>query len=269
MPIRRVNGAELHVEESGAGAETIVFAHGLLFSTRQYDAQVAHLRERYRCVAYDHRGQGLSPPSPGPYDMDTLADDAAALVRELGAPVHFVGLSMGGFVGLRLAARRPQLLRSLVLIDSAADREPRPNVPRYRAMALMARAFGYRPLIRPVMRILFGRAFRADPARAELRRAQELHLLGLREPATRAALEAVITRKAVEDELAAIRTPTLILHGEADAAIPLKRARRMASAIPGARYLPVARAGHMASIEEPEAVTREIEAFLAAVGGQA
>ena len=67
--------------------------------------QVAAFRDRFRCVAWDHRGQGRSELTEGGYDMDTLADDAAALIAQLGiAPVHFVGLSMGGFVGMRLAA---------------------------------------------------------------------------------------------------------------------------------------------------------------------
>jgi pimeloyl-ACP methyl ester carboxylesterase len=64
-----------------------------------YDGQVAHLRARRRCIAYDHRGQGQSPASATAYDMETLYADAAALIEKLGAaPCHFVGLSMGGSV---------------------------------------------------------------------------------------------------------------------------------------------------------------------------
>ena len=57
MPIIRVNGASLYYEEHGTGPETIVLAHGLLWSSRMYDAQVAVLQERYRCIAFDFRGQ--------------------------------------------------------------------------------------------------------------------------------------------------------------------------------------------------------------------
>jgi len=263
MPLMKVNGAELYVEDTGGGAETIVFSHGLLWSGRMYDAQVAHLKARYRCVTYDHRGQGQSPPSPTPYDMETLAADAVALIGALGvAPVHFVGLSMGGFVGLRLASRQPELLRSLVLVDTAADTEPRANIPKYRAMSWVTRVFGYRPVLGSVMKIMFGPAFLEDAARAAQRRTMEQHLLALPDQATRAALEAVIRRRHVEDELAKIRTPTLVVHGAEDRAIVTPRARKMFDAIAGARWVTIPRAGHTSTVEEPDAVTRAIEEFV-------
>jgi 3-oxoadipate enol-lactonase len=263
MPIMTLNGAELYVEDSGAGAETIVFSHGLLWSGRMYDAQVAKLKARYRCVTYDHRGQGQSPASPTPYDMETLAADAAALIGTLGVgPVHFVGLSMGGFVGMRLAIRQPQLLRSLVLVDTAADTEPRANIPKYRAMSFLTRLFGYRIVLGSVMKIMFGPPFLKDSARTAQRRTMEQHLIALRDEPTRRALEAVITRRPVEDELGKIRTPTLVLHGEEDHAIVPPRARKMADAIPGARWVTIPRAGHTSTVEEPDAVTRAIEEFV-------
>src|SRR5262249_52496727 len=84
-----------------------------------FEAQVAALRDRYRCVTFDLRGHGRSELTTGGYDMDTLADDAVALIERLGGgPVHLVGLPIGGFTGLRVALRQPQLLRSLTLIGS-------------------------------------------------------------------------------------------------------------------------------------------------------
>jgi pimeloyl-ACP methyl ester carboxylesterase len=100
--------------------------------------------------------------------MELLLQDAATLVEHLGVgAVHFVGLSMGGFVGMRLAAGRPDLVRSLVLLETSAAPEPGENVGRYRAMSLAARAFGVAPLADRVMRILFGRSSLEDPARRE------------------------------------------------------------------------------------------------------
>ena len=82
------------------------------------------MKARYRCVTYDHRGQGQSPASPTPYDMETLAADAAALIGALGAaPVHFVGLSMGGFVGMRLAIQS----RSSSAPSSSSTPPPTPS----------------------------------------------------------------------------------------------------------------------------------------------
>jgi pimeloyl-ACP methyl ester carboxylesterase len=262
-------GAELHYDDSGGAGAPILFSHGLLWSGRMYDAQVAALRVRYRCVTYDHRGQGRSPQSPTPYDMDVLTDDAAAIISGLGlAPCHFVGLSMGGFVGLRLAIGRPELLRSLVLIDTAADAEPRWNVPKYRALSLAARLIGYKPLLGEIMRTMFAAPFRTDPARADARNLARERLLGLREPPTRAALESVLRRRPVEADLGRIRTPTLVVHGADDRAIVPARARRMADAISGARWVTIPGAGHSSTMEEPEAVTAAIAGFVDEISRQ-
>jgi len=266
MPLIHVNGADLAYEEAGAGPETLVFSHGLLWSGRMFAGQVAHFAPRYRCVSYDHRGQGQSPASPTAYDMETLADDAAALVTQLGAaPCHFVGLSMGGFVGLRLAARRPELLRSLVLVDTAADPEPRANVPKYRVMSLIARRLGYRLLVGSIMKIMFAPPFLTDAARAAEREVWRRHLLGLPVEPTRAALDSVLGRRPVTEELGGIRVPTLVVHGAEDRAIVPARARRMAEAIHGAHWVTIPRAGHSSTIEEPAAVSRAIEEHLSRV----
>ncbi|MEV5834479.1 alpha/beta hydrolase [Nocardia sp. NPDC052112] len=87
-------------------AATVVFGHGLLFGGWMFQPQIEVLCEHYRCVTIDWRGQGASPATTRDYDMDTRTGDAVALIRRLEvAPVHWVGLSMGGFVGLRIAAR--------------------------------------------------------------------------------------------------------------------------------------------------------------------
>jgi pimeloyl-ACP methyl ester carboxylesterase len=268
MPRLNVNGAELYYEESGAGAQAIVFSHGLLWSGRMYDAQVAAFRDRYRCITYDHRGQGQSQITDGGYDMDTLAVDAATLIETLGcAPCHFVGLSMGGFVGLRLAARRPELLRSLVLVESAADAEPWLNRPKYRAMTLGVRLLGPGPFLRPVMSIMFGRAFLRDPARAAERSEMARRLAAIdRAGAARATL-GVIERRAVQNELGHIRTPTLILSGADDRAIVPRRARKTAEAIAGARFVSIPRAGHTSTVEEPAAVNAALDEFWRGLSG--
>ena len=259
-----VDGVELHYEERGQGVP-IVFSHGLLWAGTMFDAQTAALSSRFRCISYDHRGQGRSSTSPGPYDMERLTADAATLIEKLGAvPCHFVGLSMGGFVGMRLAARRPELLRTLTLIESAADEEPRWNVPKYRAMSLVARAFGYGPLVGTVMKIMFGRTFLRDPARKALREQKRAELLALDVPRTDAALDAVIRRRPVFADLPRIRTPTQVLHGDEDRAIVLARAQKTAQAIASARLVVIPRAGHTSSVEEPDAVTRALGAFFEA-----
>src|SRR5439155_391619 len=82
-------------------------------------------------------------------------DAAGRTESRRAAPCHFVGLSMGGFIGMRLALRRPELLRSLALLETAADPEPALNKPKYALMGLITRALGTRPLLAPIMKIMF------------------------------------------------------------------------------------------------------------------
>jgi pimeloyl-ACP methyl ester carboxylesterase len=264
MPWLGVDGVELHYEERGSGPP-VVFSHGLLWSGAMFDAQVEALSSRFRCIAYDHRGQGRSATSPTRYDMDRLTDDAARLIEVLeAAPCHFVGLSMGGFVGMRLAARRPELLRSLTLVETAADGEPWLNVPKYRALMMVSRAFGFKPVVGAVMRIMFGSSFLGDPARAAMRDKMRNELLALDVTRLDAALDAVIRRRPIFDELPRIKTPTQVLHGDEDRAIVMPRAVATARAIAGARLVVIPHAGHTSSVEAPDAITRELGAFFEA-----
>ncbi len=106
MPQVPVNDTRLYIEDTGGPGAPVLFSHGLLYSCRMWDAQVPSLRGRFRCISFDHRGQGQSAVTAGDYDMDRLAEDAAALIGGLGVqPVHFVGHSMGAMVGMRVAAR--------------------------------------------------------------------------------------------------------------------------------------------------------------------
>jgi 3-oxoadipate enol-lactonase len=272
MPTLRVNGANLYYEERGAGPETIVFAHGLLWSGRMFDDQVAALSGRYRCITYDFRGQGASEATAGGYDMETLADDAAALIEALdAAPCHFVGLSMGGFIGMRLAVHRPELLRSLVLMETSADPEPAENAPRYRAMGAVVRIFGrlgMRMVMPRVMRIMFGRKFLEDPARAADRSLWRKRGLANDPAGITRALHGVIDRRPVYDEIVRITLPTLVMVGDQDVATVPAKAERIAARIPCARLIVIPGAGHTSSVEEPEFVNRALSVFLAEVGDQ-
>jgi 3-oxoadipate enol-lactonase len=273
MPNITVNGATLWYDEHGSGAETIVFAHGLLWDGRMFDAQVEALKARYRCITFDFRGQGRSTVAAGGYDMDTLSDDAAALIETLGgAPVHFVGLSMGGFVGMRLAARRPELIRSLVLMETSADAEPADSAPRYRAMGLVVRLLGkmgMRMVMPRVMRIMFGGKFLDDPSReAERQLWRERGMANHRVGITR-ALRGIIERKPIVAELDRIHCPTLVMVGDEDVATVPEKAERIRAAIRGARLVIIPGAGHTSSVEEPQFVNRVLTEFLARMAAPA
>lgn len=263
MPHLHVNGANLYYEEQGTSAETVVFSHGLLWSGRMFDAQVRALSGRFRCITYDHRGQGRSEVTASGYDMDTLTEDAAALIEALdAAPCHFVGLSMGGFVGMRLALRRPELLRSLVLMATSADPEPAEHVPRYRMMGLVARWLSTRLVADRVMKIMFGREFLEDPAREAERREWRERLIGNDRVGSYRALHGVIEREGIYERLDRIRIPTLVVVGDQDVATVPAKAERIAGRIPDARLVVIPIAGHTATVEEPEVVNRELSEFL-------
>ncbi|SFN07123.1 alpha/beta fold hydrolase [Nitrosomonas communis] len=263
MPKIQVNGAKLHYTDEGAGPETILFAHGLLWSGQMFEAQVNALKDRYRCITFDFRGQGQSEVTRGGYDMETLYQDTVTLIEALGcAPCHFAGLSMGGFIGMRLAAWRPELLRSLILLGTSADAEPEENIPRYNRLNFIARWFGMRLVAAPVMRILFGQSFLADPNRAAQREEWKKYLIANHRIGITRAVKGVIDRQSVYDEIGKIITPALIIVGEEDVATVPAKAERIQARIAGSRLVRVPRAGHSSTIEESEAVNRAIKAFL-------
>jgi len=263
MPQRSVNGVRLYVEDTGGNGPPVLFSHGLLYSCRMWDAQVPSLRGRFRCICYDHRGQGQSEVAASGYDMETLCEDAAALIRDLGVqPVHFVGLSMGGFVGMRLAARHPELVRSLGLLDTSADPEPPENIPRYRRLTFVERWLGPRLVVGPVMKIMHGATVRADPARAADLRAVRDRFLAMDRIGAVRAVHGVLDRKGIHAELGTIRAPTLVMVGEEDTATVPAKAEAIARAIRDATLVRVPKAGHLSPIDNPGLVTEQLSSFL-------
>jgi pimeloyl-ACP methyl ester carboxylesterase len=257
MPTIKVNGIELFYKESGSGPETIVFSHGLLMDHTMFEPQRAAFEKRYRVIAYDHRGQGQSPDPGYGHDMDMLAKDAATLIQALNVgPCHFAGLSMGGFVGMRLASRRRELVKTLTLMNTGADPEPKRSRREYGFLAQLSRFVGLRPFVGTAMKALFGRSAREsnDPA-TQAMLAEWRAKLGSRPKNIVNSLLAVMNRpKFSADDLALIRCPTLVIAGAEDTAQPPFRGERVASAIPNARMVTIPGCGHSSSLEAPEAV---------------
>jgi pimeloyl-ACP methyl ester carboxylesterase len=236
-----------------------------MFDGRQYERQVAELRERYRCVTVDFRGQGRSTSARGNYGMDEQTADVIAVIRALQlAPVHLVGLSMGGFVGLRVAARRPELLRSLTLLNTSARRHQMSKVPLLLALTGIARIVGIGPrlIVSAAERELYGRRFRDAPDRAGEREVWRRRWRAAdRAPLARTML-AVLVRADVRQDLPHIVVPTLIIAGGDDASLPPYLAEEMHRLIPGSRLVVVPGVGHSTPIEDPETVTRVLQHFL-------
>jgi 3-oxoadipate enol-lactonase len=269
VPKVNVNGVELFYKESGSGEETIVFSHGLLMDHSMFEAQRAAFEGRYRVIAYDHRGQGQSQATDGgagkARDMDTLSDDAAALIQALGAaPCHFAGLSMGGFIGMRLAVRRPSLIRTLTLMNTGPDREPLPGRLRYAFLASLVWIVGVKPFTGTAMSALFGESTRRNPAQRSMLE-QWRDKLRRNPRGIAAALTGVMARREITpDQLRSILCPTLIIAGDEDTAQPPFLSERLASFINGSRLVRIPGSGHSSSLEAPDTVTQAMADFLEA-----
>jgi 3-oxoadipate enol-lactonase len=257
----RANGTALYYEDTGGAGAPIVFSHGLLWNTTLFAPQIAALKDRYRCIAYDHRGQGRSADDAShAIAMETVTDDAAALIEALGlGPVHFCGLSMGGIVAMRLAISRPDLIRSLVLLDTTAD--PEPYKLKYKIMNVIARYFGLGVVSKAILPALHGKTALKDQARADERSEWQRQLASNRRSIWR-AVNGVLERKSIYGELQKIAVPTLVAVGDEDVGTPPAMAERIAGAIAGAKLIVIPGAGHGSTLEQPAVVTAAIGAFL-------
>jgi 3-oxoadipate enol-lactonase len=263
MPHIKINGVNYYYEEHGSGKETIVFSHGLLWSGAMFAKQVAALKNRYRIITYDHRGQGQTEVSKDGYDMDTLTNDALELIKALeAAPCHFAGLSMGGFVAMRLAIRHPELLKSVILMETSADPEPEENRPKYRMLGLIERYISIKLVSPRVMNIMFSKTFMNDPNRAAERAEWKRRMESSDPVGIYRALMGVITRQSVYEQLGKINLPTLVMVGDEDVATVPAKAERIHAAIKGSKLVYIPQAGHTSSVEQGEQLSKEIEDFL-------
>jgi pimeloyl-ACP methyl ester carboxylesterase len=112
MPIDKINGVGIFIEEFGSG-DTLVLVHGSWVDHMDWPFVVPLLSSRFHVIVYDRRGHSQSerPPAQG-YIREDVAD-LAAIIERAGAPAHVVGNSMGGAISLKLAIERPELIRTL------------------------------------------------------------------------------------------------------------------------------------------------------------
>ncbi len=259
-----VNGAELYYEDVGQGFP-LLFLHGLTFDTRMWTDQVAALSKTYRCISLDFRGHGRSPTSDSEYSLEQLAEDVHGLLRELGIEqAHVAGLSMGGMVAMRLALAHPEVVRSLMLLDTSAHPEDPGNASQYETMARIIKEQGPQAVMQGVIPIMFSPAFvQGQPQKLEAFKEQFRKLN--REGNYRATL-AVTQRRDIREEIKSIGVPTLIIVGEQDLPTPVGQADTIHRQIAGSRLEKIASAGHMTPLEQPEKVTALLEGFLSQVG---
>jgi len=234
----------------------VVLLHPFPFDRSYWAATVGPLAVRHRVITVDARGFGESPAA-GPFAIADLADDLAALLEALGVgAAAVVGLSMGGYAALAFAQRHPARLAALVLADTrAAADSAETRRAREEARALIESSGSSIYLDRSLPRLL---APDAPPALLARVRA----LAETRGERIVVGLAALRDRPDRTAELAAIRSPTLVIGGARDQVVPLEEMRGMSTAIPGARFVALDGVGHLASLEAPAPFEAALQAFL-------
>jgi 3-oxoadipate enol-lactonase len=262
MPFARVDDITIHYDLAGpAAAPVLMLANSLGTNFHMWDAQVAALTSRFRLLRYDKRGHGLSDCSPvgaAGYPIDRLADDALGLLGVLGIDTfHFCGLSIGGMIGQKVAAKAGKRLQSLVLCDTGSRIGP-PGMWDERIAKI--RAGGLEVLADGILTRWFTPHFltaRADEAR------------GYRNMVVRTPADGYIgcslgIRNAdLRPEAASIAVPTLIVVGAEDAATPVSSARELHDAITGSELVIIEAAGHIPAIEQVAILNEALTGFFA------
>ncbi|MBI4728116.1 MAG: alpha/beta fold hydrolase [Acidobacteria bacterium] len=224
-----------------------------------WKAQLSGLSDAFRVVAVDLRGHGRSSDSgPRDYSMDLFADDLAATLDSIGVESAHVGaLSMGGYVAFALWRRHPRRVNSLTLACTKAEADsPEGKEGRARAAAL-ARERGTEALWAELESKMFG------PSPSEEVR-ESVHRMFLRTPDEVAASDALAMRDRPDstEDLPTISVPALWIAGAADQLMAPEAARAAAARIPGCRFVKIPGAGHLAPMEQPDAVNRAIREHL-------
>lgn len=240
----------------------VLFVHGYPLNRQLWAPQVDGLSSAARIIAPDLRGHGESPPIPGPYPMELLADDLAAFLDalQISAPIVLCGLSMGGYVSFAFYRKYPQRLAGLILAatraaaDSPEGRQNRDHAAEkarqegVRAVAdgmlpklLSPQTLDSRPeLVEQVRNIMYGTSLEGMLG----------DLMGMKQRPDSTPL------------LAEIACPTLVIAGADDQVIPVTEAENMYAAIPNARLQILPHAGHLLNLEQPEAFNAIVDEFL-------
>jgi 3-oxoadipate enol-lactonase len=258
------NGIEIHYTLEGDGP-VVTLSHALGCDLSLWDDQARGVRARYRVLRFDTRGHGQSAAPAGPYTLEGLAADVHGLLTGLGIDeTHFVGISMGGMIGQTFALAHPEMVRSLVLCDTTS-RYPASAAAQWQERIRAVESGGMEAIVEPMLERWFTPPYRH-------RRPDTMARVGamLRSTPVGGYVGCCHALPAIDvtDRLGAIRCPTLVIVGEEDAGTPVKMAREIHAALPGAALAIVRAASHLSNVEQPEEFTRVLLSFLDRASGR-
>jgi pimeloyl-ACP methyl ester carboxylesterase len=262
VEVFRANGLEIAYERVGEGPP-LVFVHGAASDARLWRPQLVALGNEFTVVAWDEPGAGRSSDVPAHFGLVDYASCLAALIEALAlGPAHVVGISWGGTLVQELYRHHPELVATLVLVDTYAGwkgslppDEVRARVTgAYRALAVPAEEFD-------PARALPG-WFAGDPP-AEFVPLLEEMAAAVRPESMRTALR-LMAEADQRDLLPRIAVPTLLIWGRLDARSPLSVARQFEQAIPDTELVVIPGAGHVSNLEQPEPFNDAVREFCCA-----
>ncbi|KNX36332.1 alpha/beta fold hydrolase [Luteipulveratus halotolerans] len=262
MEVLRTHGVEVAYERVGSGP-LVLLVHGSACDSRIWRPQLDALADDLTVVAWDQPGAGRSSDPPPGFTLSDYAACLADLVDHLAlGPAHVVGHSWGSTLALELYRQAPEQVATLVLVDAYAGWKGSLPASEVRARVERTRAMLAAP---PAENVELPGVFAGEPPAefAELVRR-------LAADVRRGPMADQLTAMAEADlggMLGSIDVPTLLLWGELDARSPLTVARRMEAAIPGARLVTFAGAGHTLNLERPAELNDAVREFVHAHPG--
>ena len=256
----KILGGTIQHEVRGQGP-AVLFLHAFPLGLAMWDDQVVALAATHQVIRFDARGFGGSPPGDGLLSMERIADDAVALLDQLGVGQSVVcGCSMGGYAAFAMMRRHPERVRALVLQDTRAGADQPAARANRTALAEQVLKEGAQAAADAfLLRLLGGTTQRDRPQLVE--KVRQI-ILGTSPRGIADALIGLASRADSTPTLREIRVPTLVAVGEEDVLTPPSEAEAMVQAIPGASLAIIPRAGHLSNLENPEAFNQALLGFL-------
>jgi len=260
----QLNDIMMAYDDAGRG-RPLLLIHGYPLSRTLWEPQLASLPDAAHLIAPDLRGFGESDAPEGPYTVDQLADDCAALLDKVGVaePVVVGGLSMGGYVALAFWRRHAQRVAGLILAATRAGADSDAGKAARDAAVETARTKGSDAILDGILpKLLAPAAFAEQP---DLVAAARRVMAGAPVSGIVGALLAMKHRPDSTALLSEIHRPVLVIHGQDDSLIPASEAEAMSLALPQSRLALVPDAGHLVNLEQPASFNAEVRNFLASL----